>query len=62
MLPRTEAMANDHALRHFHALSADAQADAIRRLAASGMGDHTIAQATRLSVEFVRRLLVEHRA
>lgn len=42
---------------HFHALDREEQAAAIRRLAASGQGDHTIAHATGLSVEAVRQLL-----
>lgn len=48
------------ALRHFHALNFEEQANAIRRLATMGMSDHGIAAATRLSVEFVRRILAEH--
>jgi hypothetical protein len=50
----------DSAMWHFRALDVTAQAEVIRRLAASGMGDYTIASATRLSVEFVRRILAEH--
>jgi hypothetical protein len=46
-------------LAHFHALERAQQANAIRRLATSGMSDHTIAAATRLSVEMVRRILTE---
>lgn len=48
------------AQHHFHAMPWDQQATAIRRLAAVGHGDHTIARATGLSVEVVRRLLAEH--
>jgi hypothetical protein len=44
---------------HFHALDRDEQAAAIRRLAESGQGDHTIAHATGLSVEQVRGVLSE---
>jgi hypothetical protein len=44
---------------HFHTLTHDEQAAAIRRLAASGQGEHTIAHATGLSVEMIRRLLAE---
>jgi hypothetical protein len=47
------------ARRHFLALSADEQAGAIRRLAATGMSDHGIAHATRLSVEFIRRVIAK---
>jgi DNA invertase Pin-like site-specific DNA recombinase len=42
---------------HFHRLSQGEQAAAIRRLAAAGQGAHTIAHATGLSVEQVRRVL-----
>jgi DNA invertase Pin-like site-specific DNA recombinase len=45
--------------RHFTALSRDEQASAIRRLAASGQGEHTIVRATGLSVEQVRRILLD---
>lgn len=44
---------------HFLLLSHDEQKAAIRRLAALGWSDHSIAAATRLSVELVRRLLAE---
>lgn len=44
-------------LHYFKMLSHDDQRAAIRRLAASGMTDHTIAAATRLSVEMVRQIL-----
>ncbi len=42
---------------HFHSLDREQQAAAIRRLAAADQGDHTIAHATGLSVEMVRRVL-----
>lgn len=42
---------------HFHTLGPDQQADGIRRMAACGHGDHTVARATGLSVEQVRRIL-----
>jgi len=45
---------------HFHALDRVEQAQAIRRLAATGQGEHTIACATGLSVEQIRRVLAEH--
>ena len=44
---------------HFHALSRDQQAQAIRRLAATGQHEETIARATGLSVEQIRKLLAE---
>jgi DNA invertase Pin-like site-specific DNA recombinase len=47
---------------HFHALSCHEQAQAIRDLAASGQGKHTIADATGLSVEQVRRVLAQQEA
>jgi hypothetical protein len=46
-------------LYHFLLLDRDQQIQAIQRLSKSGMSDHTIAAATRLSVEQVRRLLAE---
>jgi hypothetical protein len=42
---------------HFHSLSREEQAQAIRRLAVEGRGDHSIAAATGLSVEQIRRVL-----
>ena len=44
---------------NFHALTRDEQVAAIRGLAAQGMGDHTIAHATGLSVELIRQVLAE---
>lgn len=44
-------------MHHFHTLSPEHQADALRRLAALGYSDHGIASASGLSVEFVRRVL-----
>lgn len=41
----------------FALLPHDQQAQALRRLAAMGHGDHVIANATGLDVQFVRRLL-----
>jgi hypothetical protein len=38
-------------------LDRDEQATAIRRLAASGLSEYSIASATRLSVEMIRRVL-----
>ena len=46
-------------LAHFLSLTPAEQAAAIRRLAADGMSDTSIARATRLSVEQVRRVLSE---
>jgi len=46
-------------LMHFLLLPRDRQIEAIRRLHATGMGDHDIARVTRLSVVMVRRLLAE---
>jgi ABC-type phosphate/phosphonate transport system ATPase subunit len=42
---------------HFEHLDREQQEQAIRRLAADGMSEHSIARATRLSVEQVRRVL-----
>ena len=44
---------------HFHVLDREQQAQAIRRLVSSGQGEHTIAHATGLSVEQIRRVLSE---
>jgi hypothetical protein len=44
---------------HFHTLTRAEQALAIRHLAASGMPEYTIATATELSVEMIRRVLGE---
>lgn len=46
-------------MRHFHALDRQQQAQAIGRLAIAGQGEHSIAHATGLSVEFIRRVLAE---
>jgi hypothetical protein len=42
---------------HFWALPADQQAQAIRRMHVAGNGERTIAHATGLSVEAIRRVL-----
>lgn len=47
----------DARIRHFHALPHQEQLAAIRRLRASGQTEHTIAAATALSVEMIRRVL-----
>jgi len=44
---------------HFTVLTQDEQTAAIRRLVAAGQGVETIAQATGLSIEMVRRILAE---
>jgi DNA invertase Pin-like site-specific DNA recombinase len=46
-------------LRHFLLLDREQQESAIRRLAAAGMPEYTIATATGLSVEQVRRVIGE---
>ncbi|HEY0941901.1 MAG TPA: hypothetical protein VGE08_17545 [Steroidobacter sp.] len=46
-------------LHYFLLLPRAQQIEAIRRLHASGMSDYSIATATRLSVEMIRRLLAE---
>jgi len=43
----------------FHALTREQQAQAIRRLAAMGQSETTIARATGLSVEFIKRVIAE---
>ena len=44
---------------HFNTLSHAEKVAAIRRLSASGQTDSTIATATGLSVEMIRRLLMD---
>jgi hypothetical protein len=44
-------------LDYFLMLSRDDQCGAIRRMAAGGLSDYTIASATRLSVEQVRQII-----
>jgi hypothetical protein len=44
---------------HFNVLDKEAKAAAIRRLAATGQTDATIATATGLSIEMVRRILAD---
>jgi hypothetical protein len=46
-------------MRHFHALDREQQAQAIRRLSSVGLGEHSIAQATGLSIEQVAQVLNE---
>jgi hypothetical protein len=45
---------------YFTLLTRTEQREAIHRLSTSGMSDHTIASATALSVEMVRKILGEH--
>lgn len=47
--------------RAFHVLDRDKQAEAIRRMAAVGYGERTLAHASGLTVEMVRRILAEPR-
>ncbi len=44
-------------LNYFLLLTPEEKEAAIRRMAADGMSDYTIAAATRLSVEFVRQVI-----
>jgi len=46
-------------LMHFEQLDREAQERAIRRLAQEGMSEYSIAAATRLSVEMIRRVLTD---
>lgn len=50
-------MTRERELRHFLLLDRTEQEGAIRRLIASGMPEYTIATATGLSVEQIRRIL-----
>lgn len=58
-LVRSSRPSTPRELHYFLLLTRDQQVEAIRRLHALGMSDHTIASATRLSVEMIRRLLAE---
>lgn len=49
-------------LRYFLLLDRSEQEAALRRLAAAGLGDYSIATASGLSVEQVRRILTESRS
>ena len=58
---RLLADCTDSRLRSFVTMNREQQAAAIRRMASEGRSDHTIATATRLSVEQIRRILAEPR-
>jgi hypothetical protein len=47
----------DAGMRYFLLLDADEQAEAINKLARSGMGDYSIASATGLAVEQIRAII-----
>ncbi|MGA7540620.1 MAG: hypothetical protein WBW93_17825 [Steroidobacteraceae bacterium] len=51
------SIADQERLRHFLALGREAQAGAVRRMAAVGHSPTTIAAATRLSEEQIRQIL-----
>jgi hypothetical protein len=55
-------MTRERELKHFLLLDRVEQEAAIRRLAASGMHDYSIATATSLSVEQIRRVLAQNLA
>lgn len=55
------AVRRDRELHHFLLLDHEEQVAAIQRLARSGMGDYTIAAATGLSVEAIRRIIGERK-
>lgn len=54
---RSAVSATPHGLMHFELLDREEQESAIRRLAREGMSEYSIAAATRLSVEMIRRVL-----
>ncbi len=56
------AVAVDRRLNYFLLLTREEQREAIARLARDGMSDSTIAAATRLSVEMIRKILGEIRS
>jgi hypothetical protein len=58
----SEAAHRERQLQKFLTLDREQQHRAIHELAADGHGDLTIAQATGLSVEMVRRILAESEA
>jgi hypothetical protein len=53
----SERQISDASMTHFQALDRAAQEAAVRCLAALGHSEHTIARATRLSVEMIQRVL-----
>lgn len=53
-------MAAPRELVHFLLLDREQQAQAIRRMANTGWSDSSIAAATRLTVEQIRRVLADH--
>ena len=55
------AALDDRRMDYFQLLDREQQEAAIRRLAASGMSDHGVSAATRLTVEMVRAILGERR-
>lgn len=52
-------MSASREMHHFSLLDANDQHNAVLRLHRSGLSDHSIAAATRWSVEAVRRLIVD---
>lgn len=54
-----ESAYRERQLRQFTLLDHEQQRQAIQRLASSGLADSTIATATALSVEEIRRILAE---
>jgi hypothetical protein len=50
---------SEREMRHFESLSYDERCAAIHQLAQSGLSDYSIANATRLAVEQIRRILLQ---
>jgi hypothetical protein len=50
------------ALERLAALAPDEHQEAVRRMAARGLGDHAIADATGLSIDLVCRILASDRS
>jgi hypothetical protein len=44
-------------MQHFAELTREEQADVVRRMAADGVSEYSIASATKLSVEMVRTII-----
>jgi hypothetical protein len=59
VMTRTIPGTLDPRMLHFQTLDRQQQAEAIRRLVATGMSELAVAQASGLAVEQVRRILAE---
>lgn len=56
--PRKQHAGSDaDRMQHFAELTREEQADVVRRMAADGVSEYSIASATKLSVEMVRTII-----